>query len=88
MYIFTHVLYNIYMYIKNVLHVYMCMYMYVRMYVRIFPIPQVLRRGANVNDKDGLSDLSLLHFACKSGATGVGNVSAALNLVNSLLNKV
>ena len=49
---------------------------------------QVLRRGANVNDRDGLTDLSLLHFACKSGAPGVGNVNAALNLVNSLLNKV
>ena len=52
------------------------------------PPSQVLRRGANVNDRDGLTDLSLLHFACKSGAPGVGNVNAALNLVNSLLNKV
>ena len=29
---------------------------------------QVLRRGANVNDRDGLTDLTLLHYACKSGA--------------------
>ena len=49
---------------------------------------QVLRRGANVNDRDGLTDLSLLHFACKSGAAGVGNVNAAVNLVITLLNKV
>ncbi|CAI8017268.1 CAP-Gly domain-containing linker protein 4 [Geodia barretti] len=49
---------------------------------------EVLRRGANVNDRDGLTDLSLLHFACKSGAAGVGNIDAAVNLVNSLLNKV
>ncbi|CAI8017270.1 CAP-Gly domain-containing linker protein 3, partial [Geodia barretti] len=48
---------------------------------------EVLRRGANVNDRDGLTDLSLLHFACKSGAAGVGNIDAAVNLVNSLLNK-
>ncbi|CAI8012145.1 CAP-Gly domain-containing linker protein 3, partial [Geodia barretti] len=50
-------------------------------------LPQVLRRGANINDRDGLTDLSLLHFACKSGAAGVGNIDAAVNLVNSLLNK-
>ena len=41
-----------------------------------------------MNDRDGLTDLSLLHFACKSGAAGVGNIGAAVNLVNSLLNKV
>ena len=29
---------------------------------------QVLRRGANVNDRDDLTDLTLLHYACKSGA--------------------
>ena len=49
---------------------------------------QVLRRGANVNDRDAVTDLSLLHYACKSGAAGVGNVAAAVNLVTSLLNKV
>ena len=31
-------------------------------------IIQILRRGANVNDKDGLTGLTLLHYACKSGA--------------------
>ena len=29
---------------------------------------QILRRGANVNDRDGMTGLSLLHYACKSGA--------------------
>ena len=29
---------------------------------------EVLRRGANVNDRDGLTDLTLLHYASKSGA--------------------
>ena len=29
---------------------------------------QVLRRGANINDRDGLTDLSLLHYASKAGA--------------------
>ena len=28
----------------------------------------MLRRGANVNDRDDLTDLTLLHYACKSGA--------------------
>ena len=29
---------------------------------------EVLKRGAHVNDRDGLSDLALLHYAVKSGA--------------------
>eukprot|EP00731_Ephydatia_muelleri_P031593 Em0023g100a len=48
---------------------------------------EILRRGANVNDRDSLTDLSLLHYACKSGAAGIGNETAASNLVNSLLQK-
>ncbi|XP_019857361.1 PREDICTED: CAP-Gly domain-containing linker protein 3-like [Amphimedon queenslandica] len=48
---------------------------------------EVLRRGAHVNDKDGLTDLSLLHFASKAGAVGIGNGTTAANLVNTLLNK-
>ncbi|KAL1443359.1 hypothetical protein MTO96_007447 [Rhipicephalus appendiculatus] len=31
---------------------------------------EVLKRGAHVNDRDGLTDMTLLHYACKSGATG------------------
>jgi len=48
---------------------------------------EILRRGANVNDRDGLTDLTLLLFACKSGAAGVGNEMAAVNLVKSLISK-
>ena len=29
---------------------------------------QVLRRGAHVDDRDGLTDMTLLHYACKAGA--------------------
>ena len=29
---------------------------------------EVLRRGAHIDDRDGLSDLTLLHYAVKSGA--------------------
>lgn len=48
---------------------------------------EVLRRGANVNDKDDLTDLSLLHYACKCGAVGLGKEDSAANLVNSLISK-
>ncbi len=36
------------------------------------PIPpsQVFRRGGHVNDKDGLTDMTMLHYAAKSGAQG------------------
>ncbi|XP_022690404.1 CAP-Gly domain-containing linker protein 3-like isoform X4 [Varroa jacobsoni] len=29
---------------------------------------EILRRGSNVNDRDGLTDMSLLHYAAKGGA--------------------
>lgn len=35
---------------------------------------EMLSRGASVNDKDGLTDMSLLHFAAKSGARGLGDM--------------
>ena len=34
--------------------------------------PQILRRGCHVDDRDGLTDMTLLHYACKAGAHGVG----------------
>ena len=34
---------------------------------------EMLKRGATVNDKDGLTDMTLLHFAAKSGARGLGD---------------
>lgn len=48
-------------------------------------VQQVLKRGANINDRDGLTDMTLLHFACKAGASGVGDASAATKTVKSLL---
>ena len=53
-----------------------------------FLLSQILRRGAHINDKDGLTDLSVLHYACKAGADGMGNGVSTANLVNSLINKV
>lgn len=33
---------------------------------------QILKRGCHVNDRDGLTDMTLLHYSCKAGAHGVG----------------
>lgn len=46
---------------------------------------QVLRRGAHVNDRDGLTDMTLLHYACKAGARGVGDLTCATQTVGILL---
>ncbi|XP_010213354.1 PREDICTED: CAP-Gly domain-containing linker protein 3-like, partial [Tinamus guttatus] len=32
---------------------------------------EILRRGGHVDDRDGLTDMTLLHYACKAGAHGV-----------------
>ncbi|XP_054707616.1 CAP-Gly domain-containing linker protein 4-like [Uloborus diversus] len=50
-------------------------------------VNEVLKRGANVNDRDGLTDMTLLHYACKAGANGVGNVTTATRTVGILLDK-
>ena len=49
---------------------------------------QILRRGGHVNDRDGLSDSTLLHFAAKSGASGVGDIEEACRIVSMLIGKV
>lgn len=36
--------------------------------LRSTDLNQILRRGSNVNDRDGLTDMSLLHYAAKGGA--------------------
>lgn len=33
---------------------------------------QILKRGCGVNDRDGLTDMTLLHYCCKAGAPGIG----------------
>ncbi|XP_016337377.1 CAP-Gly domain-containing linker protein 4-like, partial [Sinocyclocheilus anshuiensis] len=37
----------------------------------------ILKRGCGVNDRDGLTDMTLLHYCCKAGAPGIGEHSAA-----------
>ncbi|XP_056397473.1 CAP-Gly domain-containing linker protein 3 [Hyla sarda] len=46
---------------------------------------EILKRGCHVNDRDGLTDMTLLHYACKAGAHGVGDPAAAVRLANQLL---
>lgn len=46
---------------------------------------QILKRGANINDRDGLTDMTLLHYASKSGAAGIGDPDAAMRIVSMLI---
>lgn len=48
-------------------------------------VREVLRRGVHIDDRDELTDMTLLHFACKSGAKGVGDVEVALRLAKTLV---
>lgn len=46
---------------------------------------EILKRGCNVNDRDGLTDMTLLHYTCKSGAHGIGDVDTAVKFASQLL---
>ncbi|XP_078503646.1 CAP-Gly domain-containing linker protein 4 isoform X2 [Lissotriton helveticus] len=46
---------------------------------------EILRRGCNVNDRDGLSDMTLLHYTCKSGANGIGDAENAAKFATQLI---
>ncbi|CAL9686209.1 unnamed protein product [Knipowitschia caucasica] len=46
---------------------------------------EILRRGCGVNDRDGLTDMSLLHYCCKAGAPGIGDAERAACLARHLL---
>ncbi|XP_065833452.1 CAP-Gly domain-containing linker protein 4-like [Oscarella lobularis] len=48
---------------------------------------EVLRRGAHIEDRDSLTDHTLLHYACKSAACGVGDEESAAQLVSFLIEK-
>lgn len=50
-------------------------------------IKEIFARGAHVNDKDGLTDMTLLHYAAKSGANGVGDIGASLAVVKFLVDQ-
>ncbi len=46
-----------------------------------------MRRGAHVDDRDGLTDMTLLQYACKAGAHGIGDVEESSRMVNLLISK-
>ncbi|XP_013908166.1 PREDICTED: CAP-Gly domain-containing linker protein 4 isoform X2 [Thamnophis sirtalis] len=46
---------------------------------------EVIKRGCNVNDRDGLTDMTLLHYTCKSGAHGIGDVKTAAKFASQLI---
>lgn len=48
---------------------------------------QILVKGANINDRDGLTDMTLLHYASKAGASGVGDAEMASRVVTMLIDK-
>ncbi|XP_027205610.2 CAP-Gly domain-containing linker protein 4-like [Dermatophagoides pteronyssinus] len=50
-------------------------------------INRMLEKGAHADDRDELTDMTLLHFACKSGAIGIGDEDKSLNLVVALIEK-
>ncbi|NWU72789.1 CLIP4 protein, partial [Pterocles burchelli] len=46
---------------------------------------EIIKRGCNVNDRDGLTDMTLLHYTCKSGAHGIGDVETAVKFATQLV---
>lgn len=46
---------------------------------------EILKRGCAVNDRDGLTDMSLLHYCCKAGAPGIGDAETAASFARQLL---
>ncbi|CAB1439871.1 unnamed protein product [Pleuronectes platessa] len=48
---------------------------------------EILKRGCGVNDRDGLTDMSLLHYCCKAGAPGIGDADTAASFARQLLGR-
>ncbi|KAF7494660.1 CAP-Gly domain-containing linker protein 4 [Sarcoptes scabiei] len=48
-------------------------------------IDLMLQKGAKADDRDQLTDMTLLHFACKSGTDGIGDPQKSLNSVIFLI---
>ena len=64
---------------------YMIMMIFIHWYLLI--LFQILKRGGHVNDRDGLTDMTLLHYACKAGASGVGDIEEACRVISLLIGK-
>ncbi|XP_060081440.1 CAP-Gly domain-containing linker protein 4-like isoform X1 [Ylistrum balloti] len=50
-------------------------------------INEILKRNAHINDRDGLTDMTLLQYASKSGAAGIGDPEVAAGVVTMLISK-
>ncbi|XP_023229484.1 CAP-Gly domain-containing linker protein 4-like [Centruroides sculpturatus] len=50
-------------------------------------VNEILKRGAHVDDRDGLTDMTILQYACKAGAIGVGDAYMATETVKMMLDK-
>lgn len=50
----------------------------------VFSPSQILKRGCYVNDRDGLTDMTLLHYSCKAGAHGVGKKISLIEIRQSV----
>ena len=48
-------------------------------------IDTALQLGAHPDDRDAVTDMTLLMYACKSGAAGVGNTEAATRVSSMCL---
>ncbi|XP_057290662.1 CAP-Gly domain-containing linker protein 4-like isoform X2 [Hydractinia symbiolongicarpus] len=48
-------------------------------------IEEILKRGGHIDDRDGLTDMTLLHYAAKSGAIGVGDIETSCKVVKKLI---
>ena len=47
-------------------------------------VDTALKLGAHPDDRDAVTDMTLLMYACKSGASGVGNTEAAARVSFSI----
>ncbi|TRY74970.1 hypothetical protein TCAL_11612 [Tigriopus californicus] len=50
-----------------------------------FLINEAVRRGAHPDDRDSLTDMTLLMYACKAGANGVGDAQSAARVAKLLI---
>ena len=48
-------------------------------------VEEAIRRGANVNDRDSLTDMTMLHYCAKAGAIKIGNLEGVVGAIRTLL---
>lgn len=48
---------------------------------------QMLDSDIHIDDRDGLTDMTMLHYAVKSGAKGIGSMKEASKVASLLLSK-